>query len=231
MIFISDWLTRAYASEKAPMPDLQIDVVTDIVCPWCLIGVARLERAIFETGTSARIIHHPFFLDADVPPEGIDVADKLRQRYGGDPSAMFARVEAEARKSGIPLDLSKQPRQRPTAAAHTLIRHALDKGTQPALAMALFEAHFLAGRNIADPDTLAEIGTAHGFAAEEALGLATDPAELAITREMALHAAQGGISGVPFFIFDRRLALSGSQPEEVFVQALAQATSSAEATA
>ncbi len=207
------------------MPDLQIDVVTDIVCPWCFIGVARLEKVLARTGAGARIVHHPFFLDPDVPPEGIDVAEKLSKRFGGDPSAMFARVEAEARKTGIALDLSKQPRQRPTAAAHTLIRHALEKGTQEALAMALFRAHFMDARNVADPEVLAAIAAQHGFTAEEARRLATDAEELAITRQLALDAAQGGISGVPFFVFNRRFALSGCQPEDVFEQALAQATS------
>ncbi|MCX5568750.1 DsbA family oxidoreductase [Kaistia nematophila] len=206
------------------MSEIQIDVVTDIVCPWCFIGVVRLHKVLAENGIAARVVHHPFFLDPSVPPEGIDVAEKLRKRFGGDPSAMFARVEAEARKSGIALDLSKQPRQRPTAAAHTLIRHALEKGTQDALATALFEAHFMDARNVADPDVLAEIGARFGFSAEEARRIATDPAELEITRQEAAAAAEGGISGVPFFVFNRQLALSGCQPEDVFEQALAQAT-------
>lgn len=214
------------------MSEIQIDVVTDIVCPWCFIGVVRLHKVLAENGIPARVVHHPFFLDPSVPPEGIDVAEKLRKRFGGDPSAMFARVEAEARKSGIALDLSKQPRQRPTAAAHTLIRHALDKGTQDALATALFEAHFMAARNVADPDVLVEIGTQHGFTADEARRIVTDPSELEITRQDAAAAAEGGISGVPFFVFNRRLALSGCQPEDVFEQALAQAAgTSAEASA
>jgi predicted DsbA family dithiol-disulfide isomerase len=206
------------------MSELQIDVVTDIVCPWCFIGVVRLHKVLASTGnTDARIIHHPFFLDPDVPAEGIDVAEKLRKRFGGDPSSMFARVEAEAHKSGIALDLSKQPRQRPTAAAHTLIRHALDKGTQDALATALFETHFIEAQNIADPAVLAKVAARFGFTEAEALHLATDAVELETTREQALAAAQGGISGVPFFVFGRRLALSGCQPEGVFEQALAQA--------
>ena len=213
------------------MSKIQIDVVTDIVCPWCFIGIKRLHKVLAETGTEALILHHPFFLDPAVPPEGIDVAEKMRKRFGGDPAPMFARVEAEARKSGIALDLSKQPRMRPTAAAHTLIRHALDKGTQDALATALFEAHFIAARNIADPDVLAEIGAQHGFTSDEARRLATDAAELEITRQQAADAAQGGISGVPFFVFNRRLALSGCQPEDVFEQALVQAAeTSAEAS-
>jgi predicted DsbA family dithiol-disulfide isomerase len=205
------------------MPDLQIDVVTDIVCPWCLIGIVRLENALKKAGLKGRIIHHPFLLDPDLGPEGIDVGEKLRKR-GGDPVAIFERIESEALKTGIKFELAKQPPQRPTSAAHTLIRHALEKGTQEALAIAVYEAHFMTYDNIADPETLATLGEAHGFTREEALRLVTDPQELAITRDLALKASQSGISGVPFFVFDRRLALSGCQPEEVFLQAIAQAT-------
>ena len=205
------------------MPTLTIDVVTDIVCPWCLIGLTRLEAAVASSGADVEIVHHPYFLDADLPPEGVDVAEKLKAKYGGDVSAMFARVEAEAHKSGIPLDLSKQPRQRPTDRAHTLIRLAAEKGTQQALALALFDAHFMQSRNIADPEVLAEIAIRHGFTREEALAIVEDAAELSSTRERALQAADSGIGGVPFFLFDRRLALSGAQAENVFVQAIEQA--------
>jgi predicted DsbA family dithiol-disulfide isomerase len=213
-------------SEKY-MAKLVVDVVTDIVCPWCFIGLTRLHKALAAKGVDAEIVHHPFFLDPNLPPEGVDVAEMLRKKYGGDPSAMFARVEGEAKRSGLPLDLSIQPRQRPTAAAHTLVRKAAAKGTQDALATALFETHFLKARNIADPDVLAEVGAAHGFSAEEARAVVTDPAELAFTREAAAASAASGIGGVPFFVFDRRLALSGSQPEDVFVQAITEALSTA----
>lgn len=209
------------------MGALSIDLVTDIVCPWCFIGLTRLDRALAETGTEAKITHHPYFLDPDLPPEGVDVAERLKAKYGGDIGAMFARVEAEARKSGIALDLSKQPRQRPTDRAHALIAAAGPKGTQHALARALFEAHFLASRNIADADVLAEIAAAHGFTDAEARAAIADADALAETRKQAAAMADMGIGGVPFFVFDRRLALSGAQPEPVFADALRQAVSTA----
>jgi predicted DsbA family dithiol-disulfide isomerase len=202
---------------------LHIDVVTDVVCPWCYIGLVRLDQAIAAQGIDAEIVHHPFFLDADTPPEGVDVAEKLRLRYGGDVASMFARVEGEAKKSGIALDLSKQPRQRPTAAAHALIAAAADRGTQHALAHALFEAHFMESRNVANPDVLAEIGATHGFTADEARTIATDAQRLAEVKQAAQSAAASGINGVPFFVFDRRMALSGCQPAEAFRQALSEA--------
>ncbi len=209
------------------MAELSIDLVTDIVCPWCFIGLVRLDRVLETTGMTATIAHHPYFLDPDLPAEGVDVAERLKAKYGGDIGSMFARVEAEARKSGIPLDLSKQPRQRPTDRAHTLVAAAAEKGTQHALARALFEAHFLASRNIADPDVLAEIAVGFGFTDSEARAAIADADALAETRKQAAAMADMGIGGVPFFVFDRRLALSGAQPEPVLADALRQASTAA----
>ncbi|HWJ72534.1 MAG TPA: DsbA family oxidoreductase [Kaistia sp.] len=205
------------------MGTLSIDLVTDIVCPWCFIGLMRLDNVLRDTGTDATIIHHPYFLDPDLPAEGVDVAERLKAKYGGDVQAMFARVEAEARKSGIPLDLSKQPRQRPTDRAHTLIRAAADKGTQHALARALFEAHFIQSRNIADADVLTEIAAGFGFADDEARAVILDADALGQTRQEAAAMADMGIGGVPFFVFNRALALSGAQPETVMADAMRQA--------
>ncbi len=211
------------------MAELSIDLVTDVVCPWCFIGLVRLDRVLETTGIAAAITHHPYFLDPDLPAEGVDVAERLKAKYGGDIASMFARVEAEAQKSGIPLDLSKQPRQRPTDRAHTLIAAAAGKGTQHALARALFEAHFLQSRNIADPDVLAEIALGFGFTDSEARAVIADADALAATRKQAAAMAEMGIGGVPFFVFDRRLALSGAQPEPVLADALRQASTASPA--
>jgi predicted DsbA family dithiol-disulfide isomerase len=136
---------------------------------------------------------------------------------------MWARVESEARASGIDLDLSQQPRTFPTQKGHTLVRLARDKGTQHGLANAIAEAYFLEHRQVNDETVLAEIATGFGFTREEALSDMRDPRELAVSHELAVDAARQGIQGVPFFIFDNRFAMSGCQPEEVFGRAFAQA--------
>lgn len=204
------------------MNAIAIDVVTDIVCPWCFIGLSRLDKVLAANGVTATISHHPFFLDPDTPAEGIDVPSMLKRKYGRDPAAIFERAEQEARSAGIDLDLSKQPLQRPTDRAHTLVRLAVGKGRQHELARALFQAHFLAGRNIADPAVLAEIAEPYGFSREETLALLQDLAELAETRRQALGIAGSGIGGVPFFVFGGRLALSGAQPETEFAKAISE---------
>jgi predicted DsbA family dithiol-disulfide isomerase len=132
----------------------------------------------------------------------------------------WARAEAEARKSGIELDLSKQPRTYPTRKDHTLVRLARVKGTQHALANAIAWAYFMDHRETRDEEVLAEIATQHGYAREEALQVMRDADALGETHDLATAAAEQGIQGVPFFVFDNRFAISGAQPQEVFEKAL-----------
>src|SRR5580658_347341 len=121
-------------------PDmLSIDIVSDVICPWCFIGARRLDQALasLTEPITAEVSFHPFLLDPKTPPEGADLRERLRAKYGVDPERMFARVEAAARESGIPLDFSKVRRTPSTVAAHTLLDAAYPKGTQHALAGAL----------------------------------------------------------------------------------------------
>lgn len=204
---------------------LKVDLFTDIVCPWCLIGSTRLDKAI--AGLPADVVveveNHPFYLDPNTPPEGYDVGEMLQRKYGREPKAIWGPAEKEAAKSGIALDLSQQPRTFPTQKAHTLIRLAKPKGTQHALANAIAAAYFLDHRQVNDDEVLAEIATGFGFTRDEALADMRDLRELAVSHELAIAAAQQGIQGVPLFIFDNRFALSGAQPEEVFDMAFAKA--------
>jgi predicted DsbA family dithiol-disulfide isomerase len=206
------------------MAPLSIDIFSDIVCPWCFIGTTRLDRALAALPeVTAAVTYHPFQLQPDTPPEGVSIPDMLRTRYRADPLKMFATVEAAAAESGLALDLQKQPRMYPTAAAHTLLRHALSRGTQVALSRALFAAYFLDARNIGDPAVLAEIAGAHGFSADEVPALVTDSVALAATRQEAREASARGIRGVPFFVFNGKLAVSGAQPEAAFREVIQRA--------
>ena len=208
-------------------PRLQIDLFADIVCPWCFLGSVRLERVLASLGRPARVVHHPFMLAPNTPEAGDDIPERLRRKYGVPPERLWARLEAEARKSDLELDLSKQRLSYPTARAHTLLRAAAGKGTQRALIRDLYRAFFQEARNINDPAVLAEVAAPHGFAADEVARLTGDEAALGETREEARAAAAAGITGVPFFVFDERLAVAGAQQEEVLRQAIDQALSTA----
>jgi len=210
---------------------IKVDLFTDVVCPWCLVGSARLDQAIaaLPDDVVVEVENHPFYLDPTTPPEGYDVGDMLRKKYGRDPKEMWERVEGEAAKAGIVLDLSQQPRTFPTQKAHTIVRLAKPKGTQHALANAIANAYFLDHRQVNDDEVLAEIATQFGFSREEALADMRDVLELAISHQIATDAAAQGIQGVPFFIFANKFALSGAQPQEVFGMAFAKALEEPEA--
>jgi predicted DsbA family dithiol-disulfide isomerase len=201
---------------------LKIDVFTDVVCPWCLVGSARLDTALanLPDDVEVEVENHPFYLDPSVPPEGVDVGKMLAEKYGRDPKEMWARVESEAAKAGITLDLSQQPRMFNTAKAHTLTRLSKANGNQHELANAIAEAYFLNHRQINDDNVLVDIASEFGWDRGDALDAINDENELAITAQLATSAAQQGIRGVPFFVFGEKYALSGAQPDEVFVQAL-----------
>lgn len=199
----------------------EIDVFSDFVCPWCLIGTHRLERVLDDLGMteSTRIRYRPFMLDPNTPAEGKNIHDDLRKKYGRDPAPLFARVESEAKSSGIRLDLSKQPRMVPTARAHTLMRHT-EIARQHAFAKDLFEAYFLEALDISALDVLVEIAEPHGHTAEDVRRLVESAEELAASKREALLAPGMGIHGAPFFILDSSIAISGAQPEDVFRRAL-----------
>lgn len=208
---------------------MQIELVSDCVCPWCYVGSVRLDRVLADDPEPPEVVHRAFFLDPRTPEEGVDIPDMLRRKYGVDPRLAWDRVEAAARESGLALDLTKQRRQWPTQRAHTLLRHAAERGTQRELARALFRANFDDALNINDPGVLAELGERHGFTASEVLSLVGDAVELAATRAEADAAVAAGVRGVPFFVFDGRLAVSGAQRESVLREALKRARETAAA--
>lgn len=186
---------------------LKIEIYTDIICPWCLVGEARLDNVLARHSSmiDADIEHHPMLLMPDCPPGGVKALDLLRSRYGDfDPASFWARPEAEARDAGVDLDLSKQAMIYPTAAAHSLIRHARSRGTQHALASALIRAYFLDALDISDPDVLSDIAAQHGFEREEARPIASSPQELAATYEASQISIARGVRSVPTFVVNGR---------------------------
>lgn len=208
------------------MQELDIRVVSDFVCPWCLIGTRRLELALEGLAdVDVKWTYEPFLLDPSTPDEGVDLRERLRKKYG-DPEPLFRRVEGAARESGIDLDFTKVSRGVPTVRAHTLARHALAKGTQRALAKDLFEAYFVQGRDISAMDVLVDVAGRHGLPEKETLSILESPAELQATREEAAAAAESGITGVPFVVLGQRFAVPGAQAPDVFRKAIQRALES-----
>ncbi|MEQ1109160.1 DsbA family oxidoreductase [Acinetobacter seifertii] len=196
---------------------LQIDLYTEISCPWCLVGQYRLDKVLRERfptlGTDIR--HHPVLLLSHVHATGLYIPDLLKTRYGvTDPKSAFARAEAEALKSGLALDLSRQLYTYPTQAAHALIMAASEKGTQHKLAVAITEAYFLDAKNIADVNVLADIAISYGFESDEAISIATDPTWLVRVEHEAKNSMLQGVRSVPHFVFAEQFEINGGRSED-----------------
>ncbi len=202
---------------------MQIDIFSDVICPWCFIGKRKLESALAEAGVDdARIAWHAFQLNPDMPREGMDRRLYLETKFGGaeQADAFYTRIAEAGREVGIPFEFERIPRTPNTLDAHRLIHLAKPGTTQDRMKETLLRAYFIDGEDISDRDTLTRLGADAGVQPESGsldAWLETD-ALLDAVRDEDRQARDMGISGVPFFIFDRRLALSGAQPVEVFLQ-------------
>lgn len=207
------------------MRELKIDVFSDPVCPWCLVGLHRLDKALADLPDDVKvdIVHHPFLLDASAPKEGEDVVEMLTRKYGRDPSEMWDNLENAAKASGLDLDMRKQKMRYPSQAAHVLILAARQLGDQHAVAQDIGRACYLEARDISDVEVLVDIAERRGFDGAEIREVVGRADLQAAIEKAALDAAGQGINGVPFFILNDKYALSGAQPEQVFRQAFEQA--------
>lgn len=202
---------------------LQIDIYTEITCPWCFIGLHRLDKVLSERFPSLEvsIFHHPVVLLPDVPTTGLYIPDLLRKRYGvTDPKAAFTRPESEARASGLNLDLSHQPYAYPTQAAHALIEGAEERGTQHELAVAISDAYFLEAKDIGDADVLAAIAAGYGFSHDEARSMASDPARHRRVEDAAARSVAAGVKSVPHFVFGKMIVITGGRSEDEIASAI-----------
>lgn len=211
---------------------LTVDVVSDVVCPWCYIGKRRLEEAlaqlrVAEPELPVAVRWHPFQLNPDLPPQGTDRQEYLERKFGGPERAkeIYARVEAAGKTVDIPFAFAAIERQPNTLAAHRLIAWAQSRheGDADALVELLFTAYFIDGLFLGDHEVLVARAAAAGFDPDDARAfLASDALAVEVT-EADRRAREMGVSGVPFFIFEGRTAVSGAQDAATLLDAIRQA--------
>ncbi len=199
---------------------MRVEIFSDIVCPWCYAGLARLDAALAaRPGLEVDVHWLPFELNPDLPEGGMDRAQYMLQRFGD--VNRFAGAQQQLRDLGQSLGIDYQfdriVRMPNTRRAHMLLAWARTAGRQGEVKRALLAAYFTAGRDIGDPEVLAQIAGECGLDAQAAR-VALHDSQLRAGVEQVEEMGRGwGVSGVPTFIFDRKQAFSGAQPPEVFL--------------
>lgn len=206
--------------EKMP-----IAIVSDVVCPWCFIGKARLETALANHSLTDRvaITWLPYELNPDMPADGADRTSYLDAKFGpGKRKEIEIRLSEAALESGVTFNWSKVTRTPNTRMAHMLIAAAstVQRGTE--MKAALFKAYFQDGRDIGDLETLVAIATELGFEENAARDELTNDELRETIIGLEAHAQKVGVTGVPFFIVDGKLAVSGAQTPDVWTKVFAQ---------
>jgi len=209
---------------SAPSP-IQIDIVSDVVCPWCIVGFKQLEQALARTGLGAIVRWHPFELNRDMPPEGQNTREHIMQKYGSTPEQSQQardRLTALGAELGFTFAFDDNSRIYNTFGAHLLLDWAAEFNLQHPLKIALFTAYFSKGRDVSDPDTLVEIAASVGLDGAAARNVLTDPARVAPLREIQQFWTSHGITGVPAMVFGGKYLVTGAQGVDNYVQVLLQ---------
>jgi predicted DsbA family dithiol-disulfide isomerase len=213
---------------------IDVDFIADLACPWCYVGLVRLDGArAIRPQLIIRLRWWPFLLNPQMPPEGMDRASYLRAKFGGDANArqIYSRIVEAGREDGIAFAFERMKRTPNTVLAQRLVLNAESQSRGEDLIRVLFRALFEDGRDIGDRATLIELAGGAGLdpAAAEAFLAGPDQAG----EIMAAHqrAARLGVRGVPVFVVDREHAIAGAQPAEVLAGLLDAAAAARRATA
>jgi predicted DsbA family dithiol-disulfide isomerase len=206
---------------------IRVDIASDVVCPWCIIGYKQLEHALDETGLRAEIHWHPFELNPQMPDEGEDLQQHLAAKYGSTPEdsrKARARLTAMGAELGFTFDYANDMIMPNTFRAHQLLHWADTQGREHGLKMALFAAFFTNRENVNDPEVLADTAAGIGLDREEALAVLRDARFAEEVRRSEQSWTSKGIQGVPAMIFNQKYLVTGAQGTENYVSILRQLT-------
>ncbi|MCC6295077.1 MAG: DsbA family oxidoreductase [Pseudomonadales bacterium] len=201
---------------------MQIDIISDVVCPWCYVAKRQLEHALAQRpGLQVQIRWFPYQLHPEAPAEGYPYRETIERKYGRQMiEMMFGRITAAGAAVGLELHLDRIARGANTLDAHRLIEWARAEDREDAMVEALFRAYFRDGRDVGDRATLAAIAGEVGLDGAAIAARLTGSEGRAEVLERIRYSRDQGVTGVPFFVFDGKLSLSGAQGEETFLQVL-----------
>jgi predicted DsbA family dithiol-disulfide isomerase len=208
---------------------MQIDIVSDTVCPWCFIGKRRIERAMaLRPDVAFDVIWRPYRLDPSIPREGVDRRAYLKAKFGDSPrtSAMGDAIRSEGASEGITFAFDKIAKSPNTLDSHRLIRWAASAGVQNDVVDRLFQAYFLEGQDIGSSAVLSAVAGKAGMDGELVGKLLSGDADLESVEREAGLANEMGITGVPTFIFESKFMISGAREAELLVRVIDKARAS-----
>jgi predicted DsbA family dithiol-disulfide isomerase len=208
---------------------MQIDIVSDTVCPWCFIGKRRIERAMaLRPDVKFDVTWRPYRLDPSIPREGVDRRAYLKAKFGDSPrtSAMGDAIRSEGASEGIAFAFDKIAKSPNTLDSHRLIRWAASAGVQNDVVDRLFQAYFLEGQDIGSSAVLSEVADNAGMDGDLVAKLLAGDADLESVEREAGLANEMGITGVPTFIFDSKFMISGAREAELLVRIIDKARTS-----
>ncbi len=212
------------------MQTIKLDIVSDVVCPWCVIGYLRLQRAMEQLKDELRfeIDWHPFELNPDMPPEGENIVEHVQRKYGISTAASAEnreRIAAAGREFGFEIRMSDDRRIYNTFDAHRVLHWAREQGRQEAFNQALFKAYFTDGKNPSDPELLQETARNLGLDAAEVRDILDSDRYAAAVRQEEQQYTAAGIQAVPAYIINGKYLISGGQEPATFVAAFRQIAS------
>ncbi len=217
--------------ETASPTPLTIDVVSDVVCPWCFIGKSRLEKALaLKPDIAVEVRFHPYFLNPWIPREGISREQYLTTKFGSPEryKGIAGRVAQAAADEGLTYAVDKMARQPNTLDCHRLILWAESSGKSGEMKQHLMELYFTAGADLSNRDTLVQAAADVGLDADQVREMLASDADVERVETAANAAKEAGIDGVPTFIFGGVAAVTGAQSPEVLANAIEQVANNRE---
>ncbi len=203
-------------------PKIKVDIVSDVVCPWCYIGKRRVEKAMDSLADKYdfEVSYFPFELNPQMPVEGVDQKQYLSAKFGGEDryNQITANTTATAAHEGLNFDFSKQKVSPNTRDAHRVIQFAKQAGKQPEVKEALMKAYFEQGVDLSKRENLVSVAVNAGLSKPAVESLLSTNEGLAEIEQTEHELQKLGISGVPFYTINNKYGVSGAQASETFIK-------------
>ncbi len=201
---------------------MKIEVYSDTVCGWCFIGHQRLKKAIEKIKASCEIVYIPFQLNPTMPLNGMDRDEYIEKKFGSAANAkpMYDHMVEEAKKENLNFNLELIKKTPSTVPSHILITYMKKYNLQEKVLFDIFHNYFIDGIDIGDTTNLIKIAANHGIKSEELNNQFKLKENITKIYQMDVSGREMGITGVPFFVFNNKVMLSGAQPTEVMIDAI-----------